>query len=189
MKPQRPVKTPTILQMEALECGAAALAMVLAYHGRWLPLEELRVLCGVSRDGSKALNLLKAARSLGMEAKGQRREPAELANLPVPAILFVNMNHFVVFEGIVQQGFRINDPASGRRVLSGEEFDGFFSGMLLAFAPGPDFQPGGRPQPLLPRLFEMTRTTLRPIALVLLASALMAVFLMLMPALQRIYLD
>ncbi|MBK5965582.1 NHLP family bacteriocin export ABC transporter peptidase/permease/ATPase subunit [Thiocystis minor] len=189
MKRQRPVKTPTILQMEALECGAAALAMVLAYHGRWLPLEELRVLCGVSRDGSKAVNLLKAARSLGMEAKGQRREPAELANLPVPAILFVNMNHFVVFEGVVKQGFRINDPGGGRRVVDPEEFDGMFSGILLAFTPGADFQRGGRPQPLLPRLLEMTRTTLRPIALVLLAGALMAVFMMLMPALQRIYLD
>lgn len=185
----RPVKTPTILQMEALECGAAALAMVLAHHGLWLPLEELRVLCGVSRDGSKALNLLKAARSLGMEAKGQRREPAELAQLAVPAILFVNMNHFVVFEGVVKQGFRINDPANGRRVVSPEEFDGMFTGLLLVFTPGPDFQTGGKPQPLLPRLREMTRTSRRPIVLVWLAGALTALFLMLIPALQRLYLD
>ena len=185
----RPVKTPTILQMEALECGAAALAMVLAYHGRWLPLEELRTLCGVSRDGSKAVNLLKAARSLGIEAKGQRREPSELAQLPVPAILFVNMNHFVVFEGVVKQGFRINDPAGGRRVVDSEEFDGMFSGILLAFTPGPDFQRGGQPPQLLPRLSAMTRSTRRPIALVLLAGLLMALFQMLMPPLQRIYLD
>jgi NHLM bacteriocin system ABC transporter peptidase/ATP-binding protein len=189
MKATRPVKTPTILQMEALECGAAALAMVLAHYGRWLPLEELRVLCGVSRDGSKAINLLKAARSLGMEAKGQRREPAELAQLPVPAILFVNMNHFVVFEGVVKQGFRINDPASGRRVVTPEEFDGIFTGILLAFTPGPDFHTGGKPQPLLPRLREMIRSSHRPLGLVMLASALAAFFLTIMPAMQRVYLD
>ena len=189
MKPTRPVKTPTILQMEALECGAAALAMVLAHHGRWLPLEELRLLCGVSRDGSQAVNLLKAARSLGLEAKGQRREPSELARVPVPAILFVNMNHFVVFEGVVKQGFRINDPAGGRRVVAAAEFDGMFTGILLAFTPGADFQRGGRPPRLLPRLLVFTRSIRYPLALVLLTGGLMAVFMLLLPALQRVYLD
>lgn len=189
MKPTRPVKTPTILQMEALECGAAALAMVLAHHGRWLPLEELRLLCGVSRDGSQAVNLLKAARSLGLEAKGQRREPSELARVPVPAILFVNMNHFVVFEGVVKQGFRINDPAGGRRVVAAAEFEGMFTGILLAFTPGADFQRGGRPPRLLPRLLVFTRSIRYPLALVLLTGGLMAVFMLLLPALQRVYLD
>ena len=189
MKPTRPVKTPTILQMEALECGAAALAMVLAHHGRWLPLEELRLLCGVSRDGSQAVNLLKAARSLGLEAKGQRREPSELARVPVPAILFVNMNHFVVFEGVVRQGFRINDPAGGRRVVAAAEFEGMFTGILLAFTPGADFQRGGRPPRLLPRLLVFTRSIRYPLALVLLTGGLMAVFMLLLPALQRVYLD
>ena len=189
MKPTRPVKTPTILQMEALECGAAALAMVLAHHGRWLPLEELRLLCGVSRDGSQAVNLLKAARSLGLEAKGQRREPSELARVPVPAILFVNMNHFVVFEGVVKQGFRINDPAGGRRVVAAAEFDGMFTGILLAFTPGANFQRGGRPPRLLPRLLAFMRSIRFPLALVLLTGGLMAIFMLLLPALQRVYLD
>jgi NHLM bacteriocin system ABC transporter peptidase/ATP-binding protein len=184
-----PVRTPTILQMEALECGAAALAMVLAYYGRWLPLEELRVLCGVSRDGSKAVNLLKAARSLGMQAKGQRREPRELVEIPVPAILYVNMNHFVVFEGVVRKGYRINDPAGGRRIVTEEEFDGMFTGIALLVEPGPDFKPGGRPTPLLPRLIELTRSSLRPLSLALFAGVLVALFDMLTPALQRIYLD
>src|SRR5690606_6083145 len=96
----RRIRTPTVLQMEALGCGAGALAMVLADHGRGGPLGALRLLCGVSRGGSKAVNILKAARSLGMSARGMRVEPAGLESLELPAILFVDMNHFVVLEGI-----------------------------------------------------------------------------------------
>lgn len=134
------VRTPTILQMESLECGAAALAMVLAYHGLWLPLERLRVLCGVSRDGSKAIHLVKAARSLGFKASGKRLEPHDLVTLPAPAILFVGMNHFVVFEGVVKNGYQLNDPAGGRRVVAAAEFDGMFSGVALAMHAKPQRQ-------------------------------------------------
>jgi len=185
----RVVRTPTILQMEALECGAACLAMVLAYYGRWVALEKLRVICGVSRDGSKAINIVKAARTLGLKAQGKRMEPAELKQLAAPAILFVNMNHFVVFEGVTKHGVQINDPGNGRRTVAAEEFDGMFSGIALVFEPTEAFEKGGTAPAILPSLWAMARQSTRPLLLLALAGVLLAGFNLFLPGFQRVYVD
>lgn len=189
--PNRRVKTPTVIQMEAVECGAAALAIVLGYYGRIIPLEELRVECGVSRDGSKALNIVKAARRLGMTAKGYKYDVASLAKAPLPAILFWNFNHFVVLEGFGENGdvFYINDPGGGPRKVSAEEFDASYTGVTLTFEPGPDFKKGG----VKPGIFTFLLARLRGCRLAFLFALLCALFLvipgLIVPAFTRIFID
>jgi NHLM bacteriocin system ABC transporter peptidase/ATP-binding protein len=181
--------TPTILQMEWVECGAAALAMILAYHGRWIPLEQLRVACGVSRDGTKATSILKAARRYGLVAKGFRKDPETLHELPMPAIIHWNFNHFVVLEGLHRGRAYINDPAMGRRAVDMEEFDGAFTGVVLAMEPEAGFGKSGR-KPAAFRILGRELARCRPaVALLLLVSLALAIPGIIIPAFSKIFVD
>ena len=121
-------KVPVVMQMEALECGAASLTMILAYYDKWLPLEQVRADCGVSRDGSNAKNILKAARSYGLVAKGYRYEPEDLRKCgKFPCIIHWNFNHFVVLDGFKGNKAVLNDPAKGNYTVSMETFDESFT--------------------------------------------------------------
>ena len=143
-------KVPVVMQLEALECGAACLAMVLAYYGKWIPLEQVRRDCGVSRDGSNARNLLRAARNYGLTAKGCRFEPEDLQTYgQFPCILHWNFNHFVVLCGFHRGQALLNGPARGTCAVSMEEFDKSFTCVCLQFEAGEDFRPEGRPKSML----------------------------------------
>ncbi|MFF3992612.1 NHLP family bacteriocin export ABC transporter peptidase/permease/ATPase subunit [Streptomyces cyaneofuscatus] len=193
--PKRPrsVRTPTVLQMEAVECGAAALAMVLAHHGRHVPLEELRIACGVSRDGSRASNVLKAARSYGFRATGMQMESAALAGVRAPAILFWEFNHYVVYDGpgrrLGRRGVYVNDPDKGRRFVPDEDFDTSFTGVVLVLEPTGDFRRGGRKPGVLRAIPDRLRSTRPTLLAALLASLLLVAVGAAVPALSRTYID
>ncbi|MDG1899329.1 MAG: cysteine peptidase family C39 domain-containing protein, partial [Phycisphaerales bacterium] len=151
----RLVKTPTILQMEAVECGAACLAMILAHYRRYIPLDQLREDVGVSRDGAKASQIRTAARKHGLEFKAMRREIEQLeTESPRPSIIFWGFGHFVVFEGVTKGLYRINDPASGRRLVPPEEFSKRFTGVVLELEKGGDFKCEGRPTSLFSGFYK-----------------------------------
>ncbi|WP_372461478.1 NHLP family bacteriocin export ABC transporter peptidase/permease/ATPase subunit [Actinacidiphila acidipaludis] len=191
-RPRR-VRTPSVLQMEAVECGAASLAMVLGHYGRFVPLEQLRIACGVSRDGSRASNLLKAARSHGLRAKGMQMEPAALAQVQAPAVLFWEFNHYVVYEGMSgrlgRQGVHINDPARGRRFVRTEDFDTSFTGVVLTFEPDAGFRGGGRKPGILRALPARLRGTTGTLLAAMTASFLLVLTGAAAPALSRTYID
>ena len=186
----RRVHTPTVLQMETTECGAACLSIVLAHYGRWVALEELRHECGVSRDGSKASNVLRAARKYGLDAKGYKYEEIEkLYTLPFPVILFWNFNHFVVLEGFSQGRARIVDPASGRIQADREQLDRAFSGIALQFSPTPSLERRRRPSEGVTHYFQNLKDRRNAVAFIMLAGACTQLLAIVSPSLQQVLID
>ena len=182
-------RTPTILQLEVAECGAACLGIVLAHFGRWVSLETLREVCGVSRDGSTAGDLANAARQYGLKVTALRREPRQLRKLPLPAILFWEFNHFVVFEGFHRGRFYLNDPANGRRTVSEENFDAQFTGIAMTLQPGPEFRPGGVKPGVLRRIWPWLREAKAPLAFASGCGLLLALPGLALPVLLSVFVD
>ena len=189
---RRVKNVPQVMQMEALECGAACLAMILAYYGRWVPLDKVRVQCGVSRDGSKATNVLRAARSYGLEAKGMTYSTNALIKKGhMPCILFWNFCHFVVLTGFSRNGRHayVNDPSRGRVKIPIDQFEDSFTGVVLEFRRTDAFEEGGqKPNPL-----EFVRKRLKglwgPIAFVMATSAIVALTGVVSMSLARVFMD
>lgn len=186
---RRRVHTPTVLQMEATECGAASLAMVLAYHQRIVPLSELRVACGVSRDGSSAPGIMQAARTYGLIPHGYRKEPAALADLALPLIAFWNFNHFVVIDGFDADGVHLNDPERGRWHASTAEFDTSFTGVVLSFEKGPDFRPGGSRASLATRLGGRLGDAWTSLLFLAVAAIALVIPGLVIPSLTKVFID
>ena len=186
---KRRVKTPTLLQMEAVECGAAALGIILGYYSRIVPLPELRRECGVSRDGSKASNVLKAARSFGLQAKGFKKELKQLQDLRPPYIVFWNFNHFLVVEGWNQERVYLNDPGTGPRTISLQEFDEGYTGVVLVMEPGTEFTKGGRKPSMILSLWELLQGATGALVYSMIAGFLLTIVGLAIPVFSQVFVD
>ena len=183
-------KVPVIMQMEALECGAASLCMLMAYYEKWVPLEQVRKDCGVSRDGSKASNILKAARSYGFQAKGYRFEPEQLREKgSFPCIIHWEFNHFVVCDGFKGGKVYLNDPAKGNYAVSEESFDESFTGICLMIEPGEDFQPGGKPKSVMNFARKRLRGAETAVLFVTVTTVISSLIGILSAGFSRVFLD
>ena len=183
-------KVPVVMQMEALECGAASLCMVLAYYGKWIPLEQVRTDCGVSRDGSSARNVLKAARSYGMTAQGYQYEPEELREEGrFPCIIHWEFNHFVVLDGFKRGKAYLNDPARGHYSVSMERFDEAFTGVVLEIEPGESFVPSGKPKSVLDFARNRLRGAEAAVAFVVITTVIASLVGIVNAGFTRAFLD
>ncbi len=187
--PGRRVRTPTVLQMEAVECGAAALCIVLRHHGRHVSLEELRIACGVSRDGSKASSVARAARSYGLATQGMRLEIDALAQYAFPMIVFWNFNHFLVLEGLDGKRAWLNDPATGPRTVGIDEFSRSYTGVALVFQPEPGFRRMGKPRGMVAALAARLRNGRAGLLYVLIATLAMVIPGLAIPVFSQVFVD
>ena len=183
-------RVPVVMQMEALECGAASLCMLMAYYGKWVPLEQVRRDCGVSRDGSKASNIVKAARSYGFTAKGYRYEPEQLRELgKFPCIVHWGFNHFVVCDGFKGNKVYLNDPAKGSYTVSMERFDEAFTGICLMIEPGEDFEPSGKPKNITAFARKRLRGAEAALVFVIVTTVIASLIGILSAGFSRVFLD
>ena len=183
-------KVPVVMQMEALECGAASLCMVLAYYNKWVPLEKVRYDCGVSRDGSNARNVLKAARNYGLKAQGYKLEPDELRRLgSFPCIVHWEFNHFVVCDGFKGDKVYLNDPARGSYTVPMSRFDEAFTGICLMFEPDEGFQPGGKPKSVLTFARQRLKGAETAILFVFLTTIISSLASIIGSGFSRVFLD
>ncbi len=185
----RSVRVPTVMQVVAAECGAASLASVLAYHNAYRPLEEVREAVGVDRDGSNALRIARAARYFGLATEGIKCEVEDLEEIALPAIVFWGLNHFVVLEGWNRSGFRVMDPAVGRRVVTPEEFDQQFSGVVLVMEPAEDFVATGSAPSSLSLVTQWMRGSDVAVGLTVIVGLLLAVPMVAIPGMAAAYVD
>ena len=184
------IKVPVVMQMEALECGAACLDMILAYYGKWIPLEQVRFDCGVSRDGSNAKNILIAARNYGLEAKGYRFEPDVLVKSgSFPCIIHWEFNHFMVLNGFKGGYAYINDPARGSIKISMDEFDEGFTGICLMFSPSENFVKGGKRKSTLEFARNRLSGASRAVFFIVFSTILAYVFNAIKPGFNRFFMD
>ena len=186
---QRRVHTPLMLQQEETECGAVSLGIVLAFFGRWVPLEELREACAVNRDGCDARDIVRAARRYGLEPQGWRREPEQLRDMEMPLIVFWEFNHFIVLEGLRGDSYLVNDPANGHGIIDGDEFDEGFTGVVLSFRRGADFRAGGVPPGVLRRLWPWLRDVTGPLAFALCCGLLLSIPIIALPLFLSVFVD
>ena len=183
-------KVPIILQLEVLECGAACLTMILAYYGKRVPLEQVRIDCGVSRDGSNAKNILAAARKYGLNAKGYRYEPSSLKeNGTFPCIIHWDFNHFVVLDGFKKNKAVINDPAKGLTEVSMEEFDESFTGVCIMLSPSDNFVADGKKKSIVNFISKRLKKEKGTIAFVALVSLISSVLGIINPVFSKIFID
>lgn len=185
----RRIKTPTMIQIEATECGAVCLGIILGYFGRFIPIEELRIACGISRDGSNAKNIIEAAERYNLTANGFSMEVEDLYDFDLPAILYWKFEHFIVLEGFDSKKVFINDPATGPRTITYEELDANFTGVALSMKPNEKFQKKGSPPGLLKGIATRLKNVKLPLLFITLLGLLMVIPNLAFPALTQVFID